>query len=46
MIWCMFIERINFYLFIYNVFLLFGDLLLIKVLEILLILFIGYVIID
>lgn len=42
----MFIERINFYLFIYNVFLLFGDLLLIKVLEILLILFIGYVIID
>lgn len=46
MIWCMFIKRINFYLFIYNVFLLFGDLLLIKVLEILLILFIGYVIID
>lgn len=42
----MFIERINFYLFIYNVFLLFGDMLLIKVLEILLILFIGYVIID
>lgn len=42
----MFIERKNFYLFIYNVFLLFGDLLLIKVLEILLILFIGYVIID